>query len=61
MHRIEFINTAKFMAICLSSLIDNLAKGLHKSKCKDCKSSLEYMKVNNGLLTFKPVDCKQNL
>ena len=38
------------MAGFLSSLTDNLAEGLHRGKCKDCKSSLEYMKANDGLL-----------
>lgn len=47
------------MAISLSSLTDNLAKGLHKGKGKDCKSSLEYMSANNGLLTFKCVNCNK--
>ena len=29
------------MSSSLSSLSDNLAKGLHKDKCKNCKSDLE--------------------
>ena len=41
----------------LSSLVDNLAEGLHKGKGKDCKSNLEYMTAKDGLLTFKYVDC----
>ena len=45
----------------LSSLIDTLAKGLHKVKCKDCKSSLEYLTSENGLLVFKCVECNTSL
>ena len=44
------------MASSLSSLTDNLSQGLHKNKCKDCKSSLECMTANDGLLTFVGVD-----
>ena len=43
-----------------SSLSDNLAKGLHKDKCKNCKSDLEYMAVNDGTLVFNCVNCKKN-
>ena len=30
----------RVMKNSLSSLVDNLAEGLHNSKCKDCKSAL---------------------
>ena len=40
----------------LSSLTDNLTKGLNKGKCKDYKSSLEYMAAKESLLTFKCKD-----
>ena len=43
------------MASSLSSLTDNLAKGLHKATYKDFKPSLEYMAVKNGLLICKYV------
>ena len=48
------------MSSSLSSLADNLAKGHHKDKCKNCKSDLEYMTVNDGTLVFKCVNCKKN-
>ena len=35
MCRIKFIGSVKFMANSLSSLADNLAEGLHNSKCID--------------------------
>ena len=36
-----------------TSLTDNLAEGLHKGKCKNCKSSLEYITGKDGLETTK--------
>ena len=41
----------------LSSLPNNLAKGLHKSKYKRCKSFLEYVQVKKGSLIFKYLNC----
>ena len=52
-HKIRFIEHVVFMNNSLSSLIDSLAEG----QCKDFKSSLEYVIAENGLLTFKCVDC----
>ena len=51
-YKIKFINSVRFMSSSPSSLSDNLAKGLHKDKCKNCKSELEYMAVNDGTLVF---------
>ena len=31
----------------MASLLLSLAEGLHNSKCKDCKSCLEYVKVKD--------------
>ena len=39
-YKIKFIDSARFMAISLSSLADNLAEGIHNSKWHDCKSCL---------------------
>ena len=47
------------MASSHSSHVDNLAEGLHKGKCKDCKFCLEYVTINNVLLVFKCVDCNK--
>ena len=43
-YKIKFIDSARFMASSLSNLVDNLAKGIHKIKCKDCDCFLEYEK-----------------
>ena len=40
-YRLKPINSVRFMARSLSSIYDNLAEGLHKSKCLDCKCSPE--------------------
>ena len=38
------IVSAKFMTSSLSNLVDNVAEGIHKIKCKDCDRFLEYEK-----------------
>ena len=40
-YRIKPINSVRFMARSVSSIYDNLAEGLHNSKCLDCKCSPE--------------------
>ena len=40
------------MSSSLSSLVDNLAEGLHNDKCTDCKSCLEYISTEDELLIF---------
>ena len=41
-YQIKFINRVMFMASSLSSLIDKLAEGLHKGKCRKSNFALEY-------------------
>ena len=41
-HKTRFFNGVSFMVSFLSSLTDNRAEALRKSKRKDCKSGLEY-------------------
>ena len=60
-NRIKFTSIVRFMASSLSSLADNLVEGLHNRKCKDFKSCLEYIKVNNKLLIFKCLNYNNNL
>ena len=33
-YRLQFIDSARYMASSLSNLLDNLAQGIHKIKCK---------------------------
>ena len=55
----HFLRSVGFSVCSLSSLTNNLAKVLYKGKSKDYKSSLEYVSVNDGLLTFKSVNCNK--
>ena len=38
-YKIKFIDSVRFMANSLSNIVDNLAEGTHKPKCKDCNFS----------------------
>ena len=40
------------MASSLSNLVDNLAEGTHKTRCKDCDCFLEYENVKNNLIRY---------
>ena len=44
-YKIKVIDSAKFMASSLSNLVNNLAEGMHKIKCKDCYCFPEYESV----------------
>ena len=35
-YKIKFIESARFMESSSSNIVDNLAEGIHKTKCKDC-------------------------
>ena len=48
-YKINFINSVWFMASMLSKLAHNFAEGLHKIKCKVCKSCL---KVNESCMVY---------
>ena len=41
------------MANSLSNLVDNLTKGIHKIKCKDCDCFPEYESVKDNLIKYK--------
>ena len=41
------------MSTSLSKLVDNLSEGLHKNRCVDCKSCLDYMKNKDEKLIFR--------
>ena len=46
------------MASSLSNLVDNLAEGIHKTKCKDCDCFLE--SVQDILIKYKCLSCNKN-
>ena len=59
-YKIKFIVGFKFMSSSLSSIVDNLAEGLRNSKCKDCKSCLEYIKIDEDThFIFKCFKCNK--
>ena len=58
-YKIKFIDSYRFMAMSLSKLIDNLSEGIHKNKCVDCKSCLDYIKTKNARLILKCFNCEQ--
>ena len=58
-YKIELINSGRLMPSLLSSLAYNLAKGLHKDRCRNFKSDLECMTVNDVSLVFKCVECNK--
>ena len=57
--KMKFIDRVRLMSSSPSSLANNPSKGLNKDKCKNCRSDLEYMTVNDGSFIFKFVDCKK--
>ena len=59
-YKIKFIDSFRFMSSSLSSLADNLFKGLHCDKCIDCKSCLDYMSVKDDELIFSCFERKEN-
>ena len=59
-YKIKFIDSYGFMSCSLSSLVDNLAEGLHNDRCIDCKSCLDYMTTTDEKLIFRCFECKKN-
>ena len=54
------IDSARFMAISLSNLVNNLTEGIHKIKCEDCDCSLEYEWVKDNLIKYKCFSCNKD-
>ena len=47
------------MASSLSNLVDNLAEGIHKIKCKNCNCFLEFESVKDNLIEYKCLYCNK--
>ena len=58
--KIKHFDSLRFMESSLSNLVGNLAEGIHKTKCKDCDSFLEYESVKDNLMKYKCLPCKKN-
>ena len=41
------------MTSLLLNLVNNFAEVIHKTKCKDCNSFLEYNSVSDNLIKYK--------
>ena len=48
------------MTTSLLKPIDNLMKGIHKTKCKDCDCFFEYESINNDLKKHKCLSCNKD-
>ena len=48
------------MATSLSNLVDKLTERIHKIKCKDCDSFLEYESVKDNLIKYKCLSCNKS-
>ena len=59
-YKIKFIDSARFMSSSLSNLVDNLAEGIHKIKCKDCDCFLEYESVKDNLIKYNCLSCNKD-
>ena len=47
-YKLKFIDSYRFMSSSLSKLVDNLSEGIHNNKCVDCKSNLDYVRINTA-------------
>ena len=59
-YKVKFIDTARITASSLSNLVDDLAEGIHKVKCKDCDYFLEYESVKDNLIIYKCLSCNKD-
>lgn len=58
-YKVRITDSVKFMVSSLSRLSDNLTEGQRKGKYKDCKLSLEYKTVKDGLQIFNCKCCNK--
>ena len=58
-YKIKFIDWLRLMESLLSNLVDNLAEGINKIKCKDCDCFFEYENVKDDLTKYKCSSCNK--
>ena len=56
----KIIDSTRSMASSLLNLVDNLAEGINKTKCKDCDCFLEYGSVKDNLIKYKQLSCNKD-
>ena len=49
-----------FFATLLQNLFDNLKKGFHKIRSKDCTCFLEYESVKKSLIKYECLSCNKD-
>ena len=75
-YSLQFMDSARFMASLLSNLVNNLAEGIHRIKCKyvhdnekfeicrikykNCESFVEYTNFKDNLIKYKSLCCNKN-
>ena len=59
-YKIEFIDSARFMASSLSNLVNNLGEVIHQIKFRDCNCFLEYESVKDNLIKYKCLTCNKD-
>ena len=60
-YRQQFINRAVFMASSLPNLVDDLAKGTHKIKCRNCDTCcIDSTNAEDGLIEYKCLCCNKD-
>ena len=57
--KIKFIDSARFMASSLSTLVDDCAGRTYKIKYKDCHCFLKYESVKDSLMKYKCLFCNK--
>ena len=57
---ITFIDSGRFMATLLSSLVDTLTQGIRNIKCKDCDCFLECESVKENSIKYKSFSWNKN-
>ena len=48
------------MASLLSNLVDNIAEGIHKSKCQDRDYFLDYESIKDNLIKYERLYCNKD-
>ena len=59
-YRIKFVDSPRLMTSSLPNLVANLAKGIHKIRCKDCDCFLVYESVNDNMIKYKCLSCNKD-
>ena len=59
-YKTKFVDSVRYIASSLSSLLDNLAERIHKIKCKYCDCFFEYENVKGNSVNYKCTSCNKD-